>query len=444
MRLDVALLLALPRGAADRRRAFLLAGAVALAGVLLIAAIRLGGIRGGAYDPELSNYLTEPGLRSGVVTGALLLCVPVAALLLQALRVGALARGRRTAGLRLAGGSPAAVRTVAAVEGGISGLVGGLLAGPVYLALGASLRAAPARELAVVPPPTTVDLAVWLAVTVLTTAGAAVSGLLVERRAVVDPLSTTRHRRPTGPGRPSLLVLAAGVVLLVLAFALPATPALVLAGAGGLAVAFAGGPWFVRGLGSVLLRAEGPLGLVVGSRLAADLRPAGRVAAVLVLCGIAIGIDLVVARDVAAQSDASNDAFYAAGVALAAGATVVAASIAVVALVVGAVEGLIDGRRPLAGLAALGAGESFLARALHLQLAVVAAPPVFIGIAAAGLLPSLLAPGTITGTGADDVLLVFGVAALGAVWMVVVAGLVTLGLRRRIRATVDPHNLRAA
>src|SRR5688500_4081447 len=95
-----AVLLARPASRADRLRVLLVAGAVAAAGGLLLAALRIlrfGGGRGYA------TYVRESGLRPGVVLGAALLAVPVLTFAAQALRVGAADQARRMSALRLAG-----------------------------------------------------------------------------------------------------------------------------------------------------------------------------------------------------------------------------------------------------------------------------------------------------------------------------------------------------
>ena len=141
MKAATAVRLATPTSGADRGRFALIAGATAAAGALLVAALHI--LRLPTFDPgspgeanaDLANYVTEGGLRGGVVIATLLLTVPVFALAVQALRVGSVARDRRMASLRLAGATPGDVRRIAAAEAGGAALAGGLLAGPAYVLL---------------------------------------------------------------------------------------------------------------------------------------------------------------------------------------------------------------------------------------------------------------------------------------------------------------------
>jgi len=124
MTLSTALRLARPASAADRGRFALIAGSIAVAGALVLAAahiLRLPSFDSGtlaADRSDLANYVTEGGLRAGVVIATLLLTVPVFALTVQALRIGSVARDRRMASLRLAGATPRDVRVIAAAEAG--------------------------------------------------------------------------------------------------------------------------------------------------------------------------------------------------------------------------------------------------------------------------------------------------------------------------------------
>ena len=101
MKPSTALLLARPRSTTvERRRFALIAVSVAGSAALLLAAVhvlRLPADSGA--DPGLARYLTESGLRPGVVIGTVLLTVPMLALVIQALRVGSVSRDRRMASL---------------------------------------------------------------------------------------------------------------------------------------------------------------------------------------------------------------------------------------------------------------------------------------------------------------------------------------------------------
>ena len=119
---------------------------------------------GAATDRSgLAVYVTQDGLRPGVVLGAVLLTIPVLALALQALRVGFRPRERRMASLQLARATQGDVQLIAAAETGAAALLGAVLAGPAYLALWLLLGVLPPAGLRLVPAPALLDLVVWLA-----------------------------------------------------------------------------------------------------------------------------------------------------------------------------------------------------------------------------------------------------------------------------------------
>ena len=102
--------LARPVSAGDRARFLLIALSAASAGALLLAAVHTLRLPTGecrSIGPRLASYVTESGLRPGVVLAMFLLVVPVLALTVQALRVGSVARDRQMAALRLGGATPA-------------------------------------------------------------------------------------------------------------------------------------------------------------------------------------------------------------------------------------------------------------------------------------------------------------------------------------------------
>ena len=127
--------------------------------------------------------------------------VPVFALAVQALRVGSVARDRRMSALRLAGATPRDVRAVAAAEAGGAALLGGLLAGPAYLALFVLLgRLLPGGN-RLLPTPSVADLLVWLIVVALLGLLGVLAGAAVERRVLTNPLGVHRRVGAAPPGR---------------------------------------------------------------------------------------------------------------------------------------------------------------------------------------------------------------------------------------------------
>ena len=152
------------------------------------------------------------------------------------------------------------------------------------------------------------------------------------------------------------------------------------AAVGLLLAAFAGGPRFVLACARVLARRRGAEALLASRRLQADPRSAGRVAGVLVVCGVALGIEaLLMAVQFFGDDFGGLDAFYLAGYGMTAVVVLAAAVVALLTLIVGAADALLDARRPLATLAALGVDESMLVRVLARQLTATAVPAIVLG-----------------------------------------------------------------
>jgi len=452
MRRSTILWLARPASVPDRVRLGLVALSVAAAGALLIVAAQIARLPGEKYvhgfaaEDGLARYVSEPGLRPGSSLATVLLCVPVLALAQQALRVGSVARDRRLAALRLAGATPRDVRAVAIVEAGGAAMAGGVLAGPGALLLWLLLGVLPPSGLRLVAAPDALDVPVWLGVILLAGLTGAVAGAAVQARVVTEPLSVRRRGRLPGPGRAGLVALLSGLGLLLAGLLLlrddnrDATIFLAVV-PGTLLAALAEGPRLVRASSRRLARREGALNLLAGRRLEAEPQGPGRVAGVLVICGIALGLDVGLIVEVSAEQD--DLSFYLGGAGLAGAAILVAAAVAVLTLLVGAADQLLDGRRPLAALAALGTDEAELARVLARQLSTAAVPAIALGVVVGGLGGGLLgfsAPITV----ATRLVLTLVTASLaaGAVWLV--ARLAVRLLRPALRAAIAPENLRVA
>jgi len=473
MKPSTALLLARPAGAADRGRFLLIAGSVALAGALLLAAVHIlrlpadgasGVVELGPLSPDsergrgLSDYLTDGGLRPGVMIAALLLAVPVLALTVQSLRVGSVARDRRMASLRLAGATPRDVRTVAAAEAGGGAIAGALLAGPAYLLLWLLVGILPPSGMRMLDAPHALDLLAWAALVPLAGAAGALAGAAIQGRILVAPLGVRRRNRPPAPGRASRAALIAGIALIVTSIAaVPllaphsagALGLLILAMLGLLLAAFAGGPRLVLASARVLARRSGAEALLAARRLRADPCSAGRVAGVLVVCGVALGVEAVLVAELLLDGGLDDQGgFYLAGYGMAALAVLVAAAVALLTLLVGAADGLLDARRPLATLSVLGVDEQALVRVLARQLSATAVPAVVAGALAGGPGFALL-----IATSNDEraleaatrALLPAGFAAVAAAFVLATAArLAARLLRSLIRTAIDPENLRVA
>ena len=101
MRAATLLLLSRPSSRADRARLKLVAAAVAVDGALVLACARIARLRGeiSVEESGLGPFVANSGNRNMTMIGGLLLCIPVGALFLQSVRVGA------TAGCTAVGGA---------------------------------------------------------------------------------------------------------------------------------------------------------------------------------------------------------------------------------------------------------------------------------------------------------------------------------------------------
>jgi hypothetical protein len=461
-----ALRLARPSSRADRGRFLLIAVATSLAGGLLIAIAHIVRIPVGngseAGQHGLANYVTESGLRPGVVIAALLLAVPVLALAVQALRVGSVARDRRMAALRLAGATPRDVRAIAAAEAAGAAIAGALLAAPAYLLLWLVVGALPPSGARMLDAPDALDLAAWALLAPVAAVAGAIAGAAIHGRAVVEPLGVRRRARAPRPGRVNLAVLLGGLALVI--GALVAVPRFSRVGGGEgvlivasltgvLLVAFAAGTRLVLRSAQLLARRRGAEALLASRRLRADPRSAGRVAGVLLVCGVALGFESVLLSAQlfpSAGLDRQIDSFYLTGYAAAGLVVLAGAGVAVLTMLVGAADALLDARRPLATLGALGVDEGLLLRVLARQLSATAVPAIVVGVLVGGPVITLLGA---VGLAGDAGALGLLARLLGpGLLMALVAGLALFAvarvaarlLRPMIRAAIDPENLRVA
>lgn len=450
-------LLAQPTATADRGRFLLVTCSIAVAGGLLLVGQRVARLyvdtdgETSIYpNGGLAPYVTQAGLRPGVVIGAALLSVPVLALAVQALRTGSLARERRMASLRLAGATPRDVRSVAAAEAGVAAAAGGLLAGPIYLVCWLVLGVLMPAGLRLVPTPGSLDLLAWAATLLVAAAAGAVAGSVVQGRVMAEPLGVRRRVAPHPPGRANLVGLAAGLFLVVFGLALFTEETgggtyllYVVVLVGLLLLAFTIGPLLVRRLGGRLQRRESAVDVLAGARLHADPQAVGRVAAVLVICGLALGLEAVMVSELLSRDGNMGDdlIFYLAGFGMAAVGVLLAVVVAVLTLLIGAADQLLDARRPLASLVALGVDEQVLEKVLRRQQSAAAVPAVVLGVLVGALGAAYL---TRDGGLTAGVLLTLLVAALAGGAIALVTRLATVLLRSRLRAAIDPENLRVA
>ncbi|MFG3205342.1 ABC transporter permease [Streptomyces sp. NPDC048192] len=361
----------------------LTAAGAALAAGFALAAVALASLHGHYQVSFGHGLLDDPGERSGVIAGLLLLLLPVLGFLGQCARIGAVRRDRRLAGLRLAGATPAQVRRIAALETGPACLLGSVLAGAVAVPVVLGVWSGPTGWM-------------WagfaLVVLGVPLLGAA-AGALALRRVVASPLGRVRRVRPAGGRGPGLLF-AAGVLLVLLlalwsvanasgadrGWAPLAVSGLVLAGGAG-AVWLAGG---AAGAAGRLLagRARGAAVLIAAERLRDDPWAAARTHAAVLLVTLAgtafAGVRQALLADLREASRehslAMGTAFYTTGIDLTGAALLVALLITLSGLAVGTAESVANRRGGLSAQVASGVPRAVLGRALLLETALPLAP----------------------------------------------------------------------
>jgi len=359
------------------------------------------------------NLLVEPGLRPGVALGLLLLCIPVLALAGQSARLGAPARDRRLAQIRLAGATPRQAVAVAVAETGLAALAGTAAGMAAYAAGRVLLHRPDASGRLPLPTDTLPPLWTLLAVGAGLPLLAALSAALLLRRVAFTPFGVARRHR-TRPPRPwpGLLILAgiaafAAVQPVVRAYAWSGRPMpgwvlpVLLGGGGALATigVVLGTAWISQAAGRVLHRvARSPAALLAARRLMADPWAGGRVfaamlAAVVVGAGAA-GVRAWFTAEFDAREEVSranaraagweyvpgDTSFYTSSLDLVDAAVTVALVIAGLGLLVYLVEGLVSRRRAYAALVATGVPRRTLARSVGWQMLAPAVPAIVLAL----------------------------------------------------------------
>lgn len=388
---------------------------------------------------QLAPYLVEPGLRAGVMAAALLLAVPVVVLVLQLVRFGAAARERRLAALILSGATRADCRRIAVSEVLPAAMVGALVAGPAYAVLLVLLGVMPPPGWKLLPPARPALGAGWaaaaLVMIVVVAASSARAGRAVDP-SVVSPLGVVR-RGPRPFRRRALLVPIGYLLAAVAGFMLARvdglrdlatlTFPLGLAGA-----AITTGPAIMVLLGRRRLRSPDVAERIVGRRLVADPWTPGRVAGVLLACGVTLAVCLVGSASLVQDNLHGGEydlGFYLGGFALAGAATVVVAVVAAASMTSGTVEQVLDSRRPTASLVALGASQHLVESLVARQLRAAAVPPCVAG--------------AVLGWVATGLIFRLGVEPIGwPVWLTLPAAVIVAGGLAWLAATVVSRVLR--
>jgi hypothetical protein len=276
---------------------------------------------------------------------------------------------------------------------------------------------------------------VLLVVASVTLAGVAV-GLSASRRLVVTPLGVARRQLPPPPRPWGLVPIALGVVLIPLSVSVDADVvilgcvALLLLGLLSLA------PWVAYRAGAVAARrATSGAVLLAARRLVTEPRPAGRAAAAVGAIAAGAGGAAAVLVDLLHQDYV--DSFFTLSLSLVGLALLAALLVTTGTIAVHSVETLLDRKRSMASLGALGTPVAVLESSQRWEAALVALPTAVVGLALGG--SAIWPMGDVTVLGLV-VLLAALVVTLGLVWLAIVVAVRTVRPWTRRAAAVG--NLR--
>lgn len=431
MRPAVLLRLALAGNRTDTARVVLTALSATLATLAGLAALTVLAIPtprccdGQNLSEQYGNaLLREPGLRGGTAVALLLLTVPVLALAGQCARLGAPARDRRLAALRLAGATPGQVTRLAVLETGLAGLLGTLLGLAVFLTGRQVLHRPDARGRLALPTDVLPETGVIVAVVLGLPAVAALVGAVLLRRVTATPFGVLRKvRRERAPGPWAGVLILAGLA----AFAAidpvldwyqerhrepPALLPLLLLVGGALAAIIGvvvGTGWLSYTAGRLLHRyARRPAALLASRRLTSDPWAGSRTFAAL-LAAVIVGGGAAGMRAtyrahaelerLTGQGLAGDDDFYLRTIGLVDLAVAVAMAIAAGGLIVALAEGIVSRRRAYAALVATGVPRGTLGRSIAWQALAPAVPAVGLALTVGLLLSRGIAGRTATAGG---------------------------------------------
>ncbi|GAB3948468.1 hypothetical protein GCM10027614_45620 [Micromonospora vulcania] len=392
--------LALAGNRTDTARVVLTALSALLATLAVLAALTVLAIPKPAGDAwaESEQYrnalLREPGLRGGTAFALLLLTIPVLALAGQCARLGAPARDRRLAALRLAGATPGQVTRLAVLETGLASLLGTLIGLGTYL-VGRDLLHRPDERGRLALPTDVLPSSGALAAVVLgLPVVAALATALMLRTVTTTPLGVSRKAaRERGPRPWAGVLIGLGLLCFVgtrpLLYQLEDDEALVrwlvplLFLAGGFAAMIGvvlGTGWISYRCGVLLRRhARRAPALLAAGRLMSDPWAGSRTFAAL-LAAVIFGAGAAAIRAYFATKDeierehallageiGGGNSFYLSTMDLVDAAVAVAVLIAAGGLIVALVEGIVARRRAYAALVATGVSRGTLGRSVAWQ-----------------------------------------------------------------------------
>ena len=230
----------------------------------------------------------SPFFRYAFGVGALAVVFPMLVLISTATRLAAGRREERFAALRLVGGTPADIRTVASVEAMLGAFLGAVLGTVIFLLVRPALAGAALVGTQYFESDLTPTVAGYIAMLVGVPIAAAVAALVSLRRVQVSPLGVSRRATPRPPGYWRIVALVIGLAVYVFGLSkttqksigAPAYPGLILTMVG-LVIA---GPlltmWAARLFGRT---ASGSSALLAARRLADNPKSAFRAVSGLVL-----------------------------------------------------------------------------------------------------------------------------------------------------------------
>jgi len=377
-----------------------------------------------------TDLIAQPGLRPGVIATFTLLTIPVLALVAQCARLGAPARDRRIAAMRLAGATPQQAVAIGAGESSAAAALGSIAGLAVYFVLRTVLgrpdqsgqRSLPTDIL----PPAWAIAALCLSLPLLV---GLVSARLL-RRVTTTPLGVVRQvRRRRAPGpwaglfiglaiaifaglRPAARLLSHHHINIPGAVAVIALYVGMLAGAAGVALS-AG--WLAYTAGRLLRRfGRHAPGQLAAGRLLQDPWQGSRtfgVLAVATLFGAAtagVYVNFVAGFDVedasTRQFDLANNqeyaptdhSFYTNVIVLVAIAIGLAIGVAALGQLISVSDAIVSRRRTYAALVATGVPRGVLARMTVWQTMIVAIPAVTLASAAGVLIARALMGTTVS------------------------------------------------
>ncbi|WP_045747560.1 FtsX-like permease family protein [Actinoplanes rectilineatus] len=436
MKAPVLVRLSLAGNRTDRLRTGLTVVSSALAGLALMSAAVVASISGGEWIDQgdggsimlqddfryTSPLLNEAGLRPGVAFVLIMLAIPVLALAAQSIRLGAPARDRRLAALRLNGATPRETVLIAGAETAVASLLGSILGFGALLVLRVLLERRDRMNRLVLPtdvlPHPLVIIAVLLVVPVL----AGVISAVLMRRVVVTPLGVVRRIRERGPKPWPGIVIVLGLVLFALPTLLKRDDALVefltdlrlpapqrtlsiqLMIAGVLLVTAGivlGTGWISYAAGRLLRRfGRGPATLMAGARLMADPWNGSRTTGALI-AAVIVGAGTLAYRQMMSTEFAAMDRFnaltgpedggagyaaepefYLGAARLVMVAVVVGLAVAAAGVLIAMVEGIVARRRTYAAMTAGGVPRGILGRVLLWRTVTPLVPALLLAIGA--------------------------------------------------------------